>query len=131
MGHSEHPGLEEELVGKAQAGQVLMEAPEVAATCPGEEEGYLVGQEVAGEEGAHVEEGLGADQVGDQGEGLGVARAGDPVVEVEVKAHAVLVNQEVSGKEELPVEGQEEGQWVALGASVEGLEAVLVEVAQA
>lgn len=28
-------------------------------------------------------------------------------------------------------EGQEEGQWVVLGASVEGLEAVLAEVAQA
>lgn len=108
-----------------------MEAPEVAATCPGEEEGYLVGQEVASEEGAHEEEGLGADQVGDRGEGLGVAQVGDLVVEVEVKAHAVLVNQEVSGKEELLVEGQEGGQWVALGASMEGLEVVLVEVAQA
>lgn len=56
---------------------------------------------MAGEEGVHVEEGLGEDRVGDLVEGLGVAQAEDLVVEVEVKAHAVLVNQEVSGKEEL------------------------------
>lgn len=62
---------------------------------------YLVGQEVASEEGAHVEEGLGADQAGGQVEGQVVAQVGGLVVEVEVKAHADLVNQEVSGKEEL------------------------------
>lgn len=103
----------------------------MAVTCLGEEEEYLVGQEVASEEGAHVEEGLGADQAGGQVEGQVVAQVGGLVVEVEVKAHADLVNQEVSGKEELLVEDQEEGQWVVLGASVEGLEAVLAEVAQA
>lgn len=103
----------------------------MAVTCLGEEEGFLVEQEVAGEEGAHVEEGLGADQAGGLVEGQVVAQVGDPVVEVEVKAHADLVNQEVSGKEELLVEGQEEGQWVVLAASVEGPEAVLAEVAQA
>lgn len=123
--------MEWELVGKAQVGQVLTEAPKVAVTCLGEEEGYLAGQEVADEEGVHVEEDLGADLVGGQAEGLVVAQAEGLAVEVEVKAHAVLVTQEVSGTEELLVEGQEEGRWVGLGASAEGLEVVLEEVAQA
>lgn len=103
----------------------------MAVTCPGEEEGYLVGQEGAGEEEAHVEEDLGADLVGDLEEGQVVAQVEGLVAEVEVKAHAVLVSQEVSGMEELLVEGQEEDQWVGLGASVEGLEVALVEVVQA
>lgn len=62
---------------------------------------YLVGQEEAGEEAAHVEEDLGADLVGGLGEGQVVAQVEGLVAEVEVKAHAVLVNQEVSGTEEL------------------------------
>lgn len=129
--HSEPQDLEWELVGRAQAGQVLREAPEVAVTCLDEEEGYLVGLEEEDEEGDHAEEDLGADLVGDPVEGLVVAQVEGLVVEVEVGAHAVLVSQEVSGTEELLVEGQEEGQWVGLGASVEGQEVVLVEVAQA
>lgn len=60
-----------------------------------------MGQEGAGEEEAHVEEDLGADLVGGLGEGQVVAQVEDPVVEVEVKAHAFLVSQEVSGTEEL------------------------------
>lgn len=103
----------------------------MAVTCLDEEEGYLVGLEEEDEEGDHAEEDLGADLVGDPVEGLVVAQVEGLVVEVEVGAHAVLVSQEVSGTEELLVEGQEEGQWVGLGASVEGQEVVLVEVAQA
>lgn len=103
----------------------------MAVTCLGEEEGYLVGQEGADEEGAHVEEDLGADLVGGLGEGQVVAQVEGLVVEVEVKAHAILVSQEVSGTEELLEEGQEEGRWVVLGASAEGPEVALVEVAQA
>lgn len=60
-----------------------------------------MGQEGAGEEEAHVEEDLGADLVGGLGEGQVVAQVEGLVAEVEVKAHAVLVNQEVSGTEEL------------------------------
>lgn len=53
------------------------------------------------EEEAHVEEDLGANLVAGLGEGQVVAQVEGPVVEVEVKAHAVLVSQEASGKEEL------------------------------
>lgn len=60
-----------------------------------------MGQEGAGEEEAHEEEDLGADLGGALGEGQVVAQAAGRVVEVEVKAHAVLVSQEVSGTEEL------------------------------
>lgn len=103
----------------------------MAVTCRGEEEGYLVEQEGAGEEEVHVEEDLGADLVGGLEEGQVVAQVGGLVVEVEVKAHATLVAQEVSGTEELLVEGLEEGRWEGPGASVEGLEVALEEVAQA
>lgn len=48
-----------------------------------------------------MEEDLGADLVGGLGEGQVVAQVEGLVAEVEVKAHAVLVNQEVSGTEEL------------------------------
>lgn len=116
---------------RAQVGQVLREAPEVAVTCLGEEEGYLVGQEGADEEEDHVEEDLGADLVEGLGEDQVVAQGEDLVAAVEAKAHATLATQEVSGMEELLVEGQEEGQWVGLGASVEGLEVVPAEEAQA
>lgn len=48
-----------------------------------------------------MEEDLAADLVVDLGEGQVVAQVEGLVAEVEVKAHAVLVNQEVSGTEEL------------------------------
>lgn len=116
---------------RAQVGQVLREAPEVAVTCLGEEEGYLVGQEGADEEEDHVEEDPGADLVGGLGEDQVVAQGEDLVAAVEVKAHVTLVTREVSEMEELLVEGQEEDRWVGQGASVEGLEAVPEEEAQA
>lgn len=58
------------------------------------------------------------------GERLALTRAGGP-------AARQPALREVSGTEELLVEGQEEGQWVGLGASVEGLEVVPEEEAQA
>lgn len=103
----------------------------MAVTCLGEEEGYLVGQEEADEEEDHVEEGLGADLVGGLGEDLVVAPGEDLVAAVVAKAHAALVTREVSRTEELLGEGQEEGRWVGLAASVEGLEVVPAEEAQA
>lgn len=108
-----------------------MEAPEVAVTCLGEEEGCLVGQEGADEEEDHVEEDLGADLVGGLGEDRVVALEEDLVAAVEAKAHVTLVTREVSGTEELLAEGREEGRWVGLGASAEGLVVVPAEEAQA
>lgn len=123
--------MEWELVGRAQVGQVLREAPEVAVTCLGEEEGYLGGQEGADEEEDHVEEDPGAGLVGGLGEDQAVSPGEDQGAAVEAKAHATLVTLEVSGTEELRVEGREEGRWVGLGASVEGPEVVPEEEAQA
>lgn len=109
VGHLKPQGLARELVGKAQVGQVQVEAPKVGASCRDEVEGYLEVQgevalvEVPEEEGqeADLEVGL---EVG-QGVGQGV------VLEVKagVRALGVLAFQVVSGMEELLGVVQEEG----------------------
>lgn len=80
------------------------------ATCPDEEEGYLVVLEVANEVEVHVGEGRVAVLEVGLVEGQGAGQVEALVVRVVVKAHADLAILEVSGMEEPLVEVQEEDQ---------------------
>lgn len=99
--HLEPPGSARELVGKAQVGQVQVEAPKVGASCQDGVEGYLEAQGEVALVGVPEEEGQEADlevDLGeDQGAGLGVGLE----VKVGVKALGALAFQVVSGMEEL------------------------------
>lgn len=103
-------GLAREPVGKAQVGQVRVEAPKVGASCRGVVGGYLVVQGEVALVGVPEEEGQEADLEVDLGEGQGVGQVVVLEVKVGVKALGVLAFQVVSGMEELPEAAQEEDQ---------------------
>lgn len=107
--HLKPPGSARELVGKAQVGQVQVEAPKVGASCQDEVEGYLEVQGEVALVGVPEEEGQEADLEVDLGEGQGVGLVVALEVKVGVKALGVLAFQEVSGMEELLEVVQEEG----------------------
>lgn len=113
VGHLTPPDSARELVGKAQVGQVQVEAPKVGASCQGEVEGCLEVQGEVALVGVPEEEGQEADLEVDLGEGQGVGLVVVLEVKVEVKALGVLAFQEVSKMEEPLEVVQEEGPWVA------------------
>lgn len=110
--HLKPRGSARELAGKAQVGQVQVEAPKVGASCQDEVEGYLEVQGEVALVGVPEEEGQEADPEVDLGEGQGVGLVVDLEVKVGVKALGVLAFQVVSGMEELLEVVQEEGLWV-------------------
>lgn len=107
--HLKPPGSATELVGKAQVGQVQVEAPKVGASCRDEVEGYLEVQGEVALVGVPEEEGQEADLEVDLGEGQGVGLVVDLEAKVGVKALGVPAFQVVSGMEELREAVQEEG----------------------
>lgn len=107
--HSKPRGSARELVGKAQVGQVQVEAPKVGASCQGEVEGCLEVQGEVALEGVPEEEGQEADLEVDLEEGQGVCLVVVLEVKVGVKALGVLAFQVVSGMEEPLEVVQEEG----------------------
>lgn len=109
MEHLKPLGLARELVGKAQVGQVQVEAPKVGASCQDEVGEYLEVQGEVALVGVPEEEGQAADLEVALGEGQGVGLVVVLEVKVGAKALGVPAFQVVSGMEELLEVVQEEG----------------------
>ena len=113
--HLKPPGSARELVGKAQVGQVQVQAPKVSTSCQDGVEEYLEVQGEVALVGVPEEEGQEADLEVDLRKGQGASLVVGLEVKVEVKALGALAFQMVSGMEELLEVVQKEGQAGGLG----------------